>query len=107
MIAGRTAAVTGASRGIGLAIARALVGAVERTLDVNVVGPFVLVRELLPDMRARRGGHLVTLGSIADRHTHAGNGAYAASKYALRALHEVLRAELKGSGVRATLVAPS
>ena len=34
------------------------------------------------------------------------NGAYAASKFGLRALHEVLRAELRGSGVRATLVSP-
>jgi NADP-dependent 3-hydroxy acid dehydrogenase YdfG len=35
-----------------------------------------------------------------------GNAAYAASKHGLRALHEVVRAELRGSGVRATLVSP-
>ena len=57
-------------------------------------------------MRERRRGHIVTIGSIADRVAFAENGAYAASKFGLRALHEVLRAELRGSGVRATLVSP-
>ena len=49
---------------------------------------------------------MVAIGSIADHTTFPENGAYAASKYALRALHEVLRAELKGSGVRVTVVSP-
>ena len=77
-----------------------------RTLDVNLVAPFAFMRAFLPGMLARGSGHLVTLGSIADRHIFPGNGAYSASKYGLRALHEVLRAELRGSGVRATLVSP-
>ncbi|MDB4905623.1 MAG: short-chain dehydrogenase/reductase [Gemmatimonadetes bacterium] len=77
-----------------------------RMLDVNLVAPFILLRALLPAMHARGGGHVVNIGSIADRHTYPGNGAYAASKFGLRALHEVLRAELAGSGVRATLVSP-
>jgi len=75
-------------------------------LDVNLVAPFLLVRAFLSDMRARRRGHIVTIGSIADRMTFPENGAYAASKFGLRALHEVLRAELRGTGVRATLVSP-
>jgi NADP-dependent 3-hydroxy acid dehydrogenase YdfG len=77
-----------------------------RTLDVNLVGPFALVRAVLAGMRASRSGHIVTIGSIADRQTFPENGAYAASKFGLRALHQVLRDELRGSGVRATLVSP-
>ena len=77
-----------------------------RTLDVNLVAPFALTHAFLPGMRARGSGHLVTLGSVADRNIYPGNAAYSASKYGLRALHEVLRAELRGSGVRATLVSP-
>ena len=77
-----------------------------RTLEVNLVAPFALVRAFLPGMRERGSGHLVTLGSVADRNIFPGNAAYSASKYGLRALHEVLRAELRGSGVRATLVSP-
>jgi NADP-dependent 3-hydroxy acid dehydrogenase YdfG len=82
------------------------VDAFRDVLEVNLVGPFSIVRHFLPAMRARGSGHVVTIGSIADRATFPGNAAYAASKYGLRALHEVLRTELRGTGVRATLVSP-
>ena len=77
-----------------------------RTIAVNLVAPFHLVRTFLPAMRERGAGHIVTIGSIADRATFPENGAYAASKFGLRALHEVMRAELRGTGVRASLVSP-
>ena len=76
------------------------------TLEMNLTAPFGLVHAFLPAMRARRAGHVVTIGSIADRAAFPGNAAYAASKYGLRALHEVVRAETRGTGIRATLVSP-
>lgn len=75
-------------------------------LEMNLTAPFGLVRAFLPAMRRRGAGHIVTIGSIADRVAFSGNAAYAASKFALRGLHEVLRAELKGTGVRVSLVSP-
>ena len=78
----------------------------ERMIAVNLVAPFHLVRTLLPGMRERGAGHMVTIGSIADRNIFPENGAYAASKFGVRAMHEVMRAELRGTGVRATLVSP-
>ena len=75
-------------------------------IEVNLTAPFSFVRAFLPPMRRRGAGHIVTVGSIADRVAFPGNAAYAASKYGLRALHEVLRAELKGTGVRTSLVSP-
>lgn len=75
-------------------------------VQANLVGPFLLLRSLLPDMRARGTGHVVTVGSVADRAIFPGNGAYAATKFGARAMHEVLRLETRGSGVRTTLVAP-
>jgi len=75
-------------------------------LDVNLVAPFTLVHAFIGSMRRRGSGHVVTIGSIADRVVFPENGAYGASKFGLRALHEVLRAELRGSGVRASLVSP-
>jgi short-subunit dehydrogenase len=80
--------------------------AFESALAVNLVGPFLLVRGFLTAMRERGRGDIVSIGSIADHTTFPENGAYAASKHGLRALHDVLRAELRGSGVRATLVSP-
>jgi NADP-dependent 3-hydroxy acid dehydrogenase YdfG len=80
--------------------------AFEAALEVNLVAPFRLVHAFLPTMRARGRGDIVTIGSIADHTTFPGNAAYGASKHGLRALHEVLRAESRGSGVRVTLVSP-
>jgi NADP-dependent 3-hydroxy acid dehydrogenase YdfG len=77
-----------------------------RTLGVNLAAPFLFVHAVVPGMKARRRGHLVTIGSVADHVAFPGNTAYAASKYGLRGLHEVLRVELRGTGVRATLVSP-
>ncbi|HTJ23823.1 MAG TPA: SDR family oxidoreductase [Gemmatimonadaceae bacterium] len=78
----------------------------ERALEVNLVGPFRLVRAFLPAMRERRSGHVVSIGSVADHVALPGNSGYAASKFGLRGFHEVLRTELAGTGVRATLVSP-
>ena len=76
------------------------------SVEVNLIAPFVLVRAFLPAMRERGSGHLITVGSIADRQIFPENAAYAASKFGVRALHEVMRAELRGTGIRATLVSP-
>lgn len=76
------------------------------TVELNLVVPFRVMRAFLPGMLARSSGHIVNIGSVADRNAFPGNAAYSASKFGLRGLHEVLRAELRGSGVRATLVSP-
>jgi NAD(P)-dependent dehydrogenase (short-subunit alcohol dehydrogenase family) len=179
-LAGRTALVTGASRGIGRAVASALVGAgawvgmvartggvladaareagghaipgdvstvegahaiatyvsellgdapdlvvncagafglarlaetdpvdFDRMLAVNLRGPFLLVRAFLPAMLRRGSGHVISVGSVAGRVAFAENGAYSASKFGLRGLHEVLLQEVRGTGVKATLVEPA
>ncbi|HUP90197.1 MAG TPA: SDR family oxidoreductase [Longimicrobiales bacterium] len=76
-------------------------------IDANLRGPFLMIRALLPTMLERKSGHIVSIGSIAGRQAFAGNGAYSASKYGLRGLHEVLEQELRGSGVRITLIEPA
>lgn len=81
-------------------------GAAGEVIAVNLLAPFHLANALVPHLRARAGGHVVTIGSVADRSTYPENATYAASKYGARALHQVLRDELRGSGVRASLVSP-
>jgi NADP-dependent 3-hydroxy acid dehydrogenase YdfG len=78
-----------------------------RMLNTNLVAPFLFVRAFLAQMKKRGSGHIVTIGSIADRTIFTGNVAYSAAKFGLRAVHEVLRAELKGTGVRASLISPA
>src|SRR5690606_29080118 len=68
---------------------------------------FLVIRALLPAMRERGEGLIVNVGSVAGRRALAGNGAYGASKFGLRGLHEVLVEEIRGTGVRATLVEPA
>jgi NADP-dependent 3-hydroxy acid dehydrogenase YdfG len=80
--------------------------AFRETIAVNLVAPFLFVHAFIGGMRERGSGHVVTIGSIADRVVFPENGAYAASKHGVRALHEVMRVELRGTGVRATLVSP-
>lgn len=72
----------------------------------NLIAPYHLLHRFVPAMRARGSGHIVTVGSVADRHPYPGNGAYAASKFGLRALHHVVSDECRGSGVRTTLISP-
>jgi NADP-dependent 3-hydroxy acid dehydrogenase YdfG len=76
------------------------------SVALNLSAPLLIVSAFLPGMRARKRGHVVTIGSIADRKIFEGNAVYSATKFGARAMHEVLRAELKGSGIRATLVSP-
>lgn len=78
----------------------------ERHLAVNLRGPFLVMRAFLPAMLARGSGHIVTVGSVAGRQAFPHNGGYAASKFGVRGLHAVLDTELRGTGVRATLLEP-
>src|SRR5689334_948943 len=80
--------------------------ALAAALEVNLVAPFRLVHAIVPKMRARGNGDIVSIGSIADHETFPGNAAYGASKHGLRALHEVMRTELRGTGIRVTLISP-
>lgn len=88
-------------------------GALETTtadvLDVhyriNVRAAFRLTVGLLPALRAA-AGHVVFLNSGAGKRANPGWGAYAASKFALRALADSLRAEVAADGVRVTSVFP-
>jgi NADP-dependent 3-hydroxy acid dehydrogenase YdfG len=78
-------------------------------LEVNVLALCVCTREAIFDMR-RRGddGHVVHISSIAAYRVPAQSGVYSASKHAVRALTEGLRAELRalGSGIRVSAVSP-
>jgi NADP-dependent 3-hydroxy acid dehydrogenase YdfG len=76
-------------------------------INTNLVAPFLFVRAFLGDMKQRGRGHIVTIGSVADRTIYSGNAAYSAAKFGLRAVHEVLRAELRGTGVRTSLISPA
>jgi NAD(P)-dependent dehydrogenase (short-subunit alcohol dehydrogenase family) len=75
-------------------------------LETNVVGVHRVTRAVLPAMRARRAGTIVTLGSVSGRVAVPMAGPYHASKWALEGMIEALRLELLPFGVRVVLVEP-
>jgi short-subunit dehydrogenase len=75
-------------------------------IDVNMNAPIILVRELLPRLRANTGAHIVNVSSVFGLVAPARNIPYATSKFALRGFTEGLRAELSGSGIGVTCVHP-
>lgn len=92
----------------GLApVAEETVKSLDDHLAVNLRGAFLVTRALLPSMLERGDGLIVNVGSVAGRKAFPSNAAYSASKFGLRGFHEVLLEEIRGTGVRATLVEPA
>jgi NAD(P)-dependent dehydrogenase (short-subunit alcohol dehydrogenase family) len=77
-----------------------------RQLETNVLGPVALTQLVLPDMRAAGRGRIVNVSSMGGEITFPGGGAYHASKYALEALSDALRHEVRPFGVQVVLVQP-
>jgi NADP-dependent 3-hydroxy acid dehydrogenase YdfG len=75
-----------------------------RIVDVNILGVAYTLRAALPHIRKARG-HVLITGSVAGRRTLPGS-MYSASKWAVSAIGYNLRDELRGTGVRVTLIEP-
>ncbi|MCW2542541.1 MAG: putative dehydrogenase [Frankiales bacterium] len=81
--------------------------AARRQMDVNFFGVVRGTLLVLPAMRARRSGLIVTVASLASYVTPAGESSYAASKHAVHGWMKGVRQELRGSGVTLSLVMPA
>ena len=77
-----------------------------RLIDVNVTGVFLFTRAALPSMLARGRGHIVNIASGAGRAGMAGSAAYSASKFAVIGLTEAVGLEVRGTGVKVSVVEP-
>ena len=80
--------------------------ALDEQFDVNLNGPHRLIRAVLPHMREQGEGTIVNVSSVSGRVAAPGAGAYAASKFALEALSDSLRAEVDEYGVDVVVVEP-
>lgn len=87
------------------AIADTPVATWQQQLNVNAVSPAELTRLMLPALRAARG-QIVFVNSGAGLRVSPEWGAYAASKFAVRAIADAVRAEERANGVRVTTVYP-
>jgi NAD(P)-dependent dehydrogenase (short-subunit alcohol dehydrogenase family) len=93
----------------GIAVAGPLeclpLDAIRRQFDVNVIGQLAVTQAFLPSLRAA-GGRIVLMGSIGGRMSTPFLGPYAASKFALEAIADALRLELRPWGVGVVLLEP-
>ncbi|MEM7435693.1 MAG: SDR family NAD(P)-dependent oxidoreductase [Myxococcota bacterium] len=75
-------------------------------LDVNFRSPMELIRLVLPGMRKKRAGRIITVSSVGGMMAMPTMAAYSASKFALEGAHESLWYEVRPWGIKVTLVQP-
>ncbi|MGH8473769.1 MAG: SDR family NAD(P)-dependent oxidoreductase, partial [Gammaproteobacteria bacterium] len=80
--------------------------ALRAQFEVNVFGAHELTRLILPVMRAEGQGRIIQNSSLLGLVALKYRGAYNASKFALEALSDTLRQELRGTGIRVVLIEP-
>jgi len=79
---------------------------VRRQFETNVFGLVRMCQLVLPGMRTQRWGRIVNVSSMGANFTFPGGGFYHATKYAVEAISDALRFEVKGFGVDVVIVQP-
>lgn len=82
------------------------VGDWAKTVETNVTGVIRLCHAVIPGMLARKRGHVVTLGSTAGLRTFPKGSVYGATKFAVRAFTEALRADYGDTAIRISEILP-
>jgi NADP-dependent 3-hydroxy acid dehydrogenase YdfG len=79
----------------------------DRMIDVNIKGVLYGVAAVLPIMQRRKQGHIINIASVLGFKVFAPGGTvYSATKFAVRAVTEGLRIELKADNIRSTMISP-
>jgi NAD(P)-dependent dehydrogenase (short-subunit alcohol dehydrogenase family) len=98
--------VNNAGYGIGGSIEELTDQETRASFDVNVFGMLNVIRHVLPYLRAQQSGHIINISSIAGITSNTGWAIYAATKFAVMGLSEVLAGDVKSFGINVTVVAP-
>jgi 3-oxoacyl-[acyl-carrier protein] reductase len=77
-----------------------------RIIDTNVSGVFYCCHAALPHLKARGGGWIINISSLASKNAFVNGAAYCASKSALNAFSEALMQEVRYDGIRVAYVLP-
>ena len=75
-------------------------------IDVNIRGVLNGIAAALPYFKEQKSGHFINVSSVNGHKTGPGSAVYSATKYAVRALSEALRQEVKPYNIRTTIVSP-
>jgi NAD(P)-dependent dehydrogenase (short-subunit alcohol dehydrogenase family) len=98
--------INNAGYGIGGSIEELTDEEARESFDINVFGTLNVIRAVMPFMRAQRWGHIINISSIAGIAPGTGWALYAATKFAVIGLSEVLAEDVKEFGIKVTVVAP-
>ena len=77
-----------------------------QTMDINVTGVFLCCQAVLPLLRQRGGGQIITISSGAGKRGYANLAAYSTSKFAVMGFMESLAEEVGPLGIKCTTVVP-
>src|SRR4051794_32495541 len=78
----------------------------DKMIDVNIKGVLNGIAAVLPYMKEQKSGQIINTSSVAGHKVFSGSAVYSATKFAVRALTEGLRMELKPYNIRTTIVCP-
>ncbi len=78
----------------------------DKMIDVNIKGVLNGIAAALPYMKEQKSGQIINTSSVAGHKVFNGSAVYSATKYAVRALTEGLRMEVKPYNIRTTIVCP-
>jgi NADP-dependent 3-hydroxy acid dehydrogenase YdfG len=78
----------------------------DKMIDVNIKGVLNGIAAVLPYMKEQKSGQIINTSSVAGHKVFNGSAVYSATKYAVRALTEGLRMEVKAYNIRTTIVCP-
>jgi NADP-dependent 3-hydroxy acid dehydrogenase YdfG len=78
----------------------------DQMIDVNLKGVLYGIAAALPYMKEQKAGQIINVSSVAGHKVNAGGAVYAATKFAVRALSEGLRMEVKPYNIRTTIISP-
>ena len=81
-------------------------GALREIFEVNLFGYHDLTRQVIPMMRAQSHGRIVNCSSVLGLVGMTWRGAYVSTKFAMEGLTDVLRIEMKGTGIEIILIEP-
>jgi|TARA_R100000501_G_scaffold17919_3_gene35053 NAD(P)-dependent dehydrogenase (short-subunit alcohol dehydrogenase family) len=82
------------------------IDSIKGMFDVNLFGALRMMQAVLPGMRSRRSGSIITISSLAGRISNPATGFYSSSKFALEGLSEALSREVEDLGIRVCSIAP-
>ncbi|HEY3875746.1 MAG TPA: SDR family NAD(P)-dependent oxidoreductase [Candidatus Kapabacteria bacterium] len=98
--------INNAGFGLFKAVTEMTVNDFESVLATNLRGVFLMTQAVLPEMKARKQGTIVTVSSLAGRNGFAGGAAYCASKFGVRGLMQSLFLDVRSHNIRVITIFP-